>query len=175
VALLALAVPAEAVAGEEFSGLGDLTIGAYILEFIVPDVRVELGNGRPGIVLTAPIVLGLLHQKEARPLERSGYWLTVLLEPQMRVNSNVAWRGLAGVRFYAPAISGQWGSAFVEAAGVVGQDGSGVAGGVGVSILRYVYPFLSVGYRLVWAGDHIRHDVTIDLSTMVIPLMGIGS
>lgn len=145
------------------AGADDLRTTVALAELVIPDLRIEVAP-RVSLVLSFPFVAHLADFDSARLA------LDLWIEPQYR-DAGHEWRGLVGTRLtFGPLIHHETraddgiGAVFVEAAGLVGTDGDGMAIGGGVS--AYTTRWISgpsIGYRGTFVGGEMRHDVSLDL------------
>jgi hypothetical protein len=136
------------------------------LELLVPDVRVEFGEGVEGsadAVLSWPIYLTHRHLRER-------WTLSPFVEPQWAPATEES-RLLIGARLSWLAVDP--GGLLVETAGRLASEsdtGFVVGGGVillGTTDLRTLLPSLSVVYRYSYfPGGGPRHDVTLDVTCL---------
>ena len=154
---------AEGDVGARLFGIAALMLYGEIL---VPDLRFELPQplGRPSLVLTVPWTLAFVGKgHRTDDMTFAGFF-----EPQFKLGPS-ALRLLAGGRIYSQASESGTG-AFLETGALAGADGNGVMVGVGVNLLRSLFPCLSIGYRFTYSDQGLRHDLGIDLVTSAFPV-----
>lgn len=152
-------VPA-AAAGSEYTRAQRL-LG--LVEPLVPDGRLEISTAPTDFVLSWPVHLNQWWLPVTE--ERSGFLLSAFAEVQYRSDTRAV-RGVFGGRA-SYFVSFKWG-VLLEAAGLVGTDGSGAVFGIGPSLPIAPWgPESAITFSLVARGVFTtrgsRFDITFDV------------